>query len=84
MHQLANRTDITFTRPPATAAAWTRNDFADFEPGGSDTSVHPRHTSLEDVDNECTHPQRGLPNRTQRPEITEKRRILKTLVIRVM
>ncbi len=48
MHQLANGTDITFTRPPATAATWTRNDFADLEAGGSDTSVHPRHASLED------------------------------------
>jgi len=48
MQQLANGTDITFTRPPATAATWTRNDFADLEPGGSDTSVHPRHASLED------------------------------------
>ncbi|MFC5135356.1 MULTISPECIES: hypothetical protein [Haloferacaceae] len=47
MHQLANGTDITFTRPPATAATWTRNDFADLEPGGSDTSVHPRHAPLE-------------------------------------
>ncbi|MFD1571276.1 hypothetical protein [Halorubrum laminariae] len=48
MHQLANGTDITFTRPPETAATWTRNDFADLEAGGSDTSVHPSQTSLED------------------------------------
>jgi len=37
----ANRTDITFKRPPATAATWTRNDFTDLEAGGPDTSVHP-------------------------------------------
>ena len=48
IHQIANGTDITFKRPPATAATWTRNDFADLEAGGSDTSVHPSHASLED------------------------------------
>jgi len=48
IHQLANGTDITFKRPPATAATWTRNDFEDLEAGGSDTSVHPPHASLDD------------------------------------
>jgi hypothetical protein len=48
IHQLANGTDITFKRPPATAATWTRNDFEDLEAGDSDTSVHPPHASLED------------------------------------
>jgi len=48
VHQLANGTDITFKRPPATAATWTRNDFEDLDAGGSDTSVHPPHASLED------------------------------------
>lgn len=48
IHQLANGTDITFKRPPATAATWTRNDFTDLDAGGSDTSVHPPHASLED------------------------------------
>ncbi|QRV18074.1 hypothetical protein JMJ58_24440 (plasmid) [Haloterrigena salifodinae] len=48
MQQLANGTDITFKRPPATAATWTRNDFEDLNAGGSDTSVHPPHASLED------------------------------------
>ena len=48
IHQLANGTDITFKRPPETAATWTRNDFTDLEVGGSDTSVHPPHASLED------------------------------------
>jgi len=48
VHQLANGTDITFKRPPATAATWTRNDFEDLEAEGSDTSVHPIHASLED------------------------------------
>jgi hypothetical protein len=48
MQQLANGTDITFKRPPATAATWTRNDFEDLNAGGSDTSVHPPHATLED------------------------------------
>jgi len=48
MEQLANGTDITFKRPPATAATWTRNDFEDLNAGGSDTSIHPPHASLED------------------------------------
>jgi len=48
MQQLANGTDITFKRPPATAATWTRNDFKDLNAGGSDTSIHPPHASLED------------------------------------
>jgi hypothetical protein len=48
IHQLANGTDITFTRPPATAATWTRNDFQDLDAGGRETSIHPSHASLED------------------------------------
>ncbi|ELZ88286.1 hypothetical protein [Haloferax sulfurifontis] len=48
LHQLANGTDITFTRPPGTAATWTRNDFADLDAGGPDTSTYPPHASLED------------------------------------
>ncbi|WP_049917030.1 hypothetical protein [Halogeometricum pallidum] len=48
IHQIANGSDITFKRPPATAATWTRNDFEDLEAGGSDTSIHPPHASLED------------------------------------
>lgn len=48
IHQLANGTDITFTRPPTTAATWTRNDFGDLEAGDSQTSLHPEHASLED------------------------------------
>lgn len=47
MQQFANGTDITFKRPPATAATWSRNDFQDLEAGGSETSVHPPHASLE-------------------------------------
>ena len=47
VHQLANGTDITFTRPPATAATWTRNDFADLDAGGAATSIHPPHAELE-------------------------------------
>jgi hypothetical protein len=48
MHQVANGTDITFTRPPATAATWTRNDFTDLDAGGSATSIHPPNASLDD------------------------------------
>jgi len=48
VHQVANGTDITFKRPPATAATWTRNDFEDLDAGGPDTSVHPPHADLED------------------------------------
>jgi hypothetical protein len=48
VHQLANGTDITFKRPPSTAATWTQNDFEDLDAGDSATSVHPPHASLED------------------------------------
>ncbi|GAB3421977.1 hypothetical protein GCM10027435_26280 [Haloparvum alkalitolerans] len=48
IHELANGTDITFKRPPATAATWTRNDFDDLAAGDADTSVHPSHADLED------------------------------------
>ncbi|KTG30334.1 hypothetical protein AUR66_08335, partial [Haloferax profundi] len=48
IQQLANGTDITFTRPPATAATWTRNDFRDLNAGNAQTSVYPEHASLED------------------------------------
>ncbi|OYR53954.1 hypothetical protein DJ73_06495 [Halorubrum sp. Ea1] len=48
VHQVANGTDITFKRPPAAAATWTRNDFEDLDAGGPDTSVHPQHADLED------------------------------------
>jgi len=48
MRQLANGTDITFKRPPATAATWTRNDFDDLDAGGGGTSVHPPDATLKD------------------------------------
>ena len=48
VHQVANGTDITFKRPPGTAATWTRNDFEDLQARGPDTSVYPPHASLED------------------------------------
>ncbi|KAB1198970.1 hypothetical protein GJR99_11915 [Haloferax sp. MBLA0078] len=48
IQQLANGTDITFTRPPATAATWTRNDFRDLNAGNAQTSVHPKHAALKD------------------------------------
>jgi len=48
IHQLANGTDITFKRPPETAATWTRNDFTDSKSVGRiRPSIHP-HASLED------------------------------------
>ena len=46
VQQVANGTDITFTRPPATAATWTRNDFTDLTAGGTDTAVYPPHANL--------------------------------------
>lgn len=48
LHQLANVTDITFRRPPATAATWTRNDFREFEPGNESTSIAPAHATRTD------------------------------------
>jgi len=48
VQQLANGTDATFKRPPDTAATWTRNDFRDLAAGGTSSSVHPRHATLED------------------------------------
>jgi hypothetical protein len=48
MRQLANGTDITFKRPPATAATWTRNDFHDLDAGDAGTSVHPPDATLND------------------------------------
>jgi len=57
VHQLANGTDITFKRPPATAATWTRNDFEDLDAGGSDTSVHPPPARIPR--RRCVH--RGRP-----------------------
>jgi len=47
VQQAANGTDITFKRPPATAATWTRNDFADLTAGGPTTAIHPPHADLE-------------------------------------
>jgi len=43
VQQVGNATDITFTSPPATAATWTRNDFADYQAGAVTESVYPPH-----------------------------------------
>lgn len=43
MQALGNCTDITFRRPPETAATWTRNDFASLEAGDSSEAVYPEH-----------------------------------------
>jgi len=48
VHQVANGTDVTFKRPPDTAATWTRNDFEDLDAGEAETAVHPPHADLED------------------------------------
>ena len=45
--QVANGTDITFKRPPATAETWTRNDFAELDAGSSRRSVYPTHANLD-------------------------------------
>ena len=47
IQEVANATDLTFKRPPATAATWTRNDFADLHAGGSDESIYPPGADLE-------------------------------------
>ncbi|WP_277554064.1 hypothetical protein [Halobaculum limi] len=41
--QLANATDLTFRRPPDTAARWTRRDYEDLPETGVDRSVYPPH-----------------------------------------
>lgn len=48
MAQLANGTDITFSRPPSTAATWTHNDFQDLDAAGANTSVYPANATLTD------------------------------------
>lgn len=45
---VANRTDLSFTRPPETANVWTRHDHRDFTPGDRTTSVYPRDANLSD------------------------------------
>lgn len=45
LEQLANGTDITFTRPPATATRWTRADHREFPPGDRTTAVGPPHAT---------------------------------------
>ncbi|WP_211312496.1 hypothetical protein [Halarchaeum salinum] len=48
LQQVANGTDLTFTRPPATAATWTRHDFRDLPTSGPQISLHPPTTDLKD------------------------------------
>ena len=48
IQQVANRTDLTFTRPPETANVWTRNDHADYQPGDRKTSIYPEDATLSD------------------------------------
>ncbi|MFD1600421.1 hypothetical protein [Halobellus rarus] len=45
--QVANGTDVTFKRPPDTAATWSRNDFRDLDAGASNISIHPPHAQLQ-------------------------------------
>ncbi|WP_246308109.1 hypothetical protein [Halorarum salinum] len=48
IQELANCTDITFKRPPRTAATWSEHDFESLEAGGENTSVHPPDANLTD------------------------------------
>lgn len=43
MRELAGQTDITFKRPPETAATWTQHDFQDLQAGGPETAIFPPH-----------------------------------------
>jgi len=45
---VANRTDLTFTRPPATASVWSRHDHGDYRAGNMTTSVYPTNANLSD------------------------------------
>ncbi|SEO19359.1 hypothetical protein SAMN04487948_10113 [Halogranum amylolyticum] len=48
IQQLANGTDISFTRPPKTAATWTDHDFEDLAAGDETKSIAPAHANLTD------------------------------------
>lgn len=48
LQQVANGTDLTYKRPPATAATWTRNDFRDLPHTDSNRSVYPSHAAVTD------------------------------------
>ncbi len=48
IHELANGTDLTFTRPPSTAKRWTRYAHGTYTPGGTNTSVYPPHAETAD------------------------------------
>ena len=48
LQALANQTDLTFKRPPATASIWTRHDHRDYDPGGRTMSVYPQDATLND------------------------------------
>lgn len=45
---LARSTDIPFERPPKAAEDWTRGDFRDYNPGGTESSVAPANAELTD------------------------------------
>jgi hypothetical protein len=48
LQAVANQTDLTFKRPPATASTWTRHDHRDYDPGDRTTSVYPQDATLND------------------------------------
>ncbi|WP_255152208.1 hypothetical protein [Halorarius halobius] len=48
LEQVANGTDLTFKRPPSTAARWTRADHEEFPSGNESTSLYPPHANLTD------------------------------------
>lgn len=46
--RLARTTDIPFDHPPAAVEDWNSDDFGDYDPGGTDASVHPENATLRD------------------------------------
>lgn len=48
VHELANGTDISFRRPPATARRWTHYAHQTFRPGDTATAKHPPTTATTD------------------------------------
>ncbi|SDY93019.1 hypothetical protein SAMN05216564_1165 [Halopenitus persicus] len=41
LSEVARGTDLSYSKPPETAATWSENDFNDLQSGESDVSVHP-------------------------------------------
>ncbi|WP_254533962.1 hypothetical protein [Natrinema gelatinilyticum] len=45
--KLAGSTDVAFDEPPKDVETWNHGDFQDFDPGDTETSVHPEGAQLE-------------------------------------